>query len=82
MESEERRDSVYIFELGGGLAVDARPQGNATRRMNHSVEAANVRARRVNHRGVRKVCMYAARRIDAGEELLFDYGPLFTKQFA
>eukprot|EP01052_Picozoa_sp_SAG31_P018853 SAG31_NODE_1352_length_8668_cov_38.573229_5_plen_107_part_00 len=80
VESKERRDSVYIFDLGDGLAVDARPRGNKTRRMNHSAEAANVRAKRVNHRGVRMVCMYAATRIAAGEELLLDYGPLFTKQ--
>jgi hypothetical protein len=79
LESKERRDSAYIFDLGDGFVVDARPRGNTTRRMNHSAQSANVFAKRVNHRGVRKVCMYAARRIEPGEECLFDYGPLYAK---
>eukprot|EP01051_Picozoa_sp_SAG22_P004163 SAG22_NODE_216_length_14937_cov_51.622995_6_plen_82_part_00 len=50
--------------------------GNKTRRMNHS-ERPNVSATVVNHRGVRKVCMYARRRVDRGEEHCIDYGPHF-----
>ena len=58
---------------GDGLLVDALRMGNSTRRMNHSSDDPNVVAKVVNHHGVRKVCMYAARLVRRGEELLFDY---------
>jgi SET domain-containing protein len=76
LETTERRDSEYVFCLGDGFAVDARPMGNKTRRMNHST-SPNVRANVVNHRGVRKVCMYALHDIAQHAELVFDYGPWF-----
>ena len=78
LESPERRDSEYIFDLGNQYAVDARAKGNRTRRINHAdTPHANVRANVINHFGVRKVCMYAARDIDENVELLFDYGPKY-----
>eukprot|EP01046_Picozoa_sp_COSAG06_P061443 COSAG06_NODE_13481_length_1253_cov_2.101386_2_plen_112_part_00 len=80
LESREAGDrgSAYIFDLGDGFAVDARPKGNKTRRMNHADgPLANVRANVINHYGIRKVCMYAAREIAAHDELLFDYGPKY-----
>lgn len=33
LDSEERCDSAYVFDLGDGFAIDARPMGNKTRRM-------------------------------------------------
>lgn len=96
LESPERRDSEYIFDLGNQFAIDARAKGNKTRRINHAespksksssprqdsavtVSYANVRANVINHFGVRKVCMYAARDIAKDEELLFDYGNQYPK---
>ena len=77
----ERRDSEYIFDLGNQFAVDARAKGNKTRRINHAdTPHANVRANVINHFGVRKVCMYAARDIDENVELLFDYGPKYWQK--
>ena len=78
LESPERRDSEYIFDLGSQFAIDARGKGNKTRRVNHAdTPHANVRANVINHFGIRKVCMYAARDINENEELLFDYGPKY-----
>ena len=78
LESPERRDSEYIFDLGDQFAIDARAKGNKTRRINHAdTPHANVRANVINHFGIRKVCMYAARDIIENEELLFDYGPKY-----
>ncbi len=33
LNNEERSRSCYVFDLGGGFAIDARPRGNKTRRM-------------------------------------------------
>jgi SET domain-containing protein len=74
-----RAESQFVFDLGDGFAVDAQRVGNRLRRANHCGVSPNVRAQVVNHRGVRKVCMYAAAAVAAHEELLFDYGPLFSE---
>ena len=76
-ERKRRRHSQYIFDLGDGLAVDAVPKGNPTRRINHSSSSPNTRAVIANHRGVRKVCVYATKEIAANTELCFDYGAKF-----
>lgn len=75
----QRAMSEYLFDLGHGLLVDAQPMGNATRRMNHSATNPNVQPRIVNHRGCRKVAMYAKASIRRGTELTFDYGRAFQK---
>jgi SET domain-containing protein len=38
-----------------------------------------VRPGQVNHYGVRRVVMYAARPIEMGEELCYDYGEAWLK---
>eukprot|EP01052_Picozoa_sp_SAG31_P036838 SAG31_NODE_4655_length_3066_cov_2.019211_2_plen_166_part_00 len=45
-ETEERRGSAYIFDLGDGLSIDARPMGNKTRRM---VSAAHTHTHTRTH---------------------------------
>jgi SET domain-containing protein len=77
----ERAKSEYLWDLGEGLAVDAQRLGNATRRINHS-DTPNVRAVIVNHRGIRKVCMYARASIAQGAELSVDYGAGFKRATA
>ena len=74
----ERATSEYLWDLGEGFAVDAQRLGNATRRINHS-DTPNVRAIVVNHRGVRKVCMYTGMAIDQGIALSVDYGQSFKR---
>ena len=73
-------DSDYVFDLGEDFAVDARPFGNKTRRMNHCGSHPNVRCSVVNHRGIRKVAMYTSQPVAEGEELEFDYGPLWDQK--
>jgi SET domain-containing protein len=60
---------VYVFEVGEGIYLDGEVRGNAARFMNHSC-AANCEA--VEEGG--RIWMTAARGIEAGEELTFDYG--------
>ena len=38
-------------------------------------DVPTVRGLVLNHRGVRKVCLYSKTRVAAGEELTMDYGP-------
>ena len=71
------RHSQYIFDLGDGLAVDAMPKGNPTRRINHCSSSPNTRVVIANHRGVRKACVYATEDIAADTELCFNYGAKF-----
>ena len=77
-----RRSSEYIFDLGDGLAVDATHGGNPTRRINHCSLTPNTRVVVANHRGVRKVCLYAAEDIAAHAELSVDYGANFWSREA
>jgi|EP01049_Picozoa_sp_SAG25_P012205 hypothetical protein len=81
LASVRRRKSEYLFNIGGGLTIDASRQGNATRFMNHSSEpkTCNVEARVVNHRGTRRVVFHAKCRIKRGTEMMYDYGEAFTK---
>lgn len=44
-------------------------------------DSCAVDALAVHITGVRKVCMYALRWIDRGEELCLDYGPDFGKSW-
>jgi hypothetical protein len=73
-----RRESEYLFDLGGGFAVDAQCKGNATRRINHSAERPNCKALVVNAHGVRKVCIYTSTMVAKDDELRLDYGRGFT----
>ncbi len=81
LASIQRRKSEYLFNIGGGLTIDASRKGNATRFMNHSSDAAtcNVDARVVNHMGTRRVVFTANKFIKRGTEMMYDYGEAFTK---
>ena len=81
LASIQRRKSEYLFNIGGGLTIDASRKGNATRFMNHSNDfvACNVDAQVVNHRGTRRVVFHAKRFIKRGAEMMYDYGEAFTK---
>eukprot|EP01047_Picozoa_sp_COSAG01_P005328 COSAG01_NODE_181_length_22873_cov_12.951392_6_plen_307_part_00 len=75
IDGTDRRNSQYLFGLGGGFSVDAHRQGNKTRRINHAFgPQANVRSQIVNHHGIRKIVLTAKVAIPAGDELRFDYG--------
>jgi SET domain-containing protein len=77
MREAKRRERFYdsigyqpLFDVGPDLTIDGLVGGNESRFINHSARRANVEA--AIERG--KVWFYANRDIDAGEELLLDYG--------
>ena len=71
----------YVFAVAS-LYVDAEDpeHSNWTRFLNHSDTAANLQAsKRVTSDGVPEVRFITKRTLDAGEELLFDYGPGYAE---
>jgi SET domain-containing protein len=60
---------TFLFELEGDRVIDAAQRGNAARWINHSC-APNCEA--VDEEG--RIYIEAIRRIEAGEELGYDYG--------
>ncbi|MDQ3804155.1 MAG: SET domain-containing protein [Acidobacteriota bacterium] len=67
--AEEARGK-YLFDLGGGLALDGRSRPNPARYLNHSCRP-NAEARISG----RRVWVWSRRAIRAGEEITLDYGP-------
>jgi SET domain-containing protein len=70
-ESERRlaEDNVYIFELNAHYAIDGKSPKNLARYINHSCDP-NCE---VENTG-RTIWIVAARNIQEGEELSYDYG--------
>ena len=68
----DSRASSYLFNLNDKQVVDAGRQGNRSRFLNHS-KKANAHTRIMAVRGDHHIGMYAERRIEAGEEIFFDY---------
>ncbi|THH20330.1 hypothetical protein EW146_g1026 [Bondarzewia mesenterica] len=72
------RQRNYVFALNGSFALDAVYAGNAARYINHgTAESANCDAhvRLVN--GEHRIGIFAARDIEAGDELFLNYGGIF-----
>jgi hypothetical protein len=84
-EEAERRGAVYelqklsyLFSLNAAQEVDSTYFGNKVRFINHAAEkTANLYPRIITVNTVHRIALYASRDIDAGQELLFDYGPKF-----
>lgn len=74
-----RWENYYCFDymIGAGesssYVIDAKCSGNHTRFINHSFEP-NVELVSVDYEGQIRVLLYAKRQIEAGEQLLYDYG--------
>nr|POF24713.1 histone-lysine n-methyltransferase e(z) [Quercus suber] len=87
-DEAERRWTVYqhqglhyIFSLNAAQEVDGTYYGNKTRFVNHARPGKfNLypKTRLVN--SVHRIALYAARKIRPGEELFFDYGPMFPDE--
>lgn len=60
---------TFFFSLDDGRVIDANVRGNAARWINHSCKP-NCKTRETDDG---HVFIYAKRRIDAGEELSYDY---------
>ncbi|GAA5843541.1 hypothetical protein JCM9279_000787 [Rhodotorula babjevae] len=72
-------DASYWFDVDGGDAVDSLLLGNVIRCVNHDRELANVVPRIVNVAGTHQIALYTLRDLEAGDELLLDYGDAYLE---
>ncbi|KIW98713.1 uncharacterized protein Z519_00375 [Cladophialophora bantiana CBS 173.52] len=70
------RNQEYLFALNATQEIDASNHGNKTRYMNNSLkeENVNVEPKSLWCNGQARIGLFAKRRVDAGEELLWTYG--------
>lgn len=80
-EVAEHRGRSYVFKLDDALSLDASLLGNSGRHIDHAGSAGEVNcralARRVN--GEYRIGIYATHDLEAGSEILLDYGQAFFK---
>jgi SET domain-containing protein len=75
-EQEEKSKSRYLFEIHARKTIDGAPRWNTARYINHSCRPncePNI------YKG--RVYIHARRRIKPGEELNYDYGKNYFKEF-
>lgn len=76
----ENHPREYTFELNKTQELDATYAGNKIRFINNSKKHANCEACPLSCQGVSRLGLFAIRDIQAGEEILFDYGYPEEKQ--
>ncbi|NXS99889.1 EHMT1 methyltransferase, partial [Jacana jacana] len=83
-EADVREEDSYLFDLdnkdGEVYCIDARFYGNISRFINHLCEPNLIPVRVfMSHQDLRfpRIAFFSTRRIEAGEELGFDYGDRF-----
>ncbi|GBG33798.1 Histone-lysine N-methyltransferase SETD1B [Hondaea fermentalgiana] len=69
---EARGVPDYMFRIDADVVVDATLRGSLARFINHSCDP-NCFTSIINHKGTRKIVIYAKRAIEPGEELSYDY---------
>ena len=68
-------NSSYLYTLSNYEEIDAQFAGSLMKYANNSFEGMiNCTSRIINVEGRRHIVLYARRRIEPGEEILFDYG--------
>jgi SET domain-containing protein len=75
-EQEEKSRSKYLFEIHARKTIDGAPRWNTARYINHSCRPncePNI------HKG--RVFIHAKRKIKPGEELNYDYGKNYFREF-
>lgn len=70
------RDNLYLFRVDHEWDIDGSPRWNKARYINHSCKP-NCEA--VNDGG--RIFIVAKRKISAGEELAYDYGEEYFKEY-
>jgi len=71
-EEADRKGGKYLFDLGGGRALDGQVRDNPARYVNHACRP-NAEARITG----RRVWVWSTRAIAAGEQITIDYGPAY-----
>ncbi|EGP88029.1 ESC/E(Z) complex protein, partial [Zymoseptoria tritici IPO323] len=88
-EEADRRGSVYehqklsyLFSLNQKQEIDSTYFGTKIRFINHAGDGKgnNLYPRIIMVNTVYRIALYASRNIRAGEELFFDYGPMFPDE--
>jgi histone-lysine N-methyltransferase EZH2 len=87
-DEAERRGAVYhhqklsyLFSLNRDQEIDSTYFGNKMRFINHAAKGKyNIFPRIIMVNTVHRIALRAARNIRAGEELFFDYGPMFPDE--
>ena len=75
-ERREARGARYMFTINRRWSIDGAPRWNLARYINHS---CRPNAQAVGRNG--GIVIVAARRIAAGEEITYDYGPEYLDLF-
>jgi len=74
-EEEERSRGRYLFEVSKTKTIDGSARSNTARYINHSCKP---NCEPIIHSG--KVLIMSTRRIEAGEELTYDYGEEYVAE--
>jgi len=74
-EEADRKGGKYLFSLNNKYTLDGSPRSNTARYVNHSCRP-NSEAFVIG----RRVWIYSARDIEAGEEITFDYGEAYFNE--
>ena len=72
---------IFRYQIGPKEApyiIDAENRGNFTRFLNHS-DTPNLTSRWIIYDGVTHIIFYSNRLIHQGEQLTYDYGPLYWR---
>ena len=87
-EESERRGAIYehqrlsyLFSLNASQDIDSTYFGNKTRFINHaSDEKANLYPKIIMVNTVHRIALFAKYHIKRGQELFFNYGPMFPDE--
>ena len=75
-EAERRGHTMYIFEVKKNVNIDGSPRFNIARYANYSCDPNAESENRKN-----RIYIVALKDIKKGEEITFDYGEEFVKEF-
>ena len=71
-EDAQKRTSMYMVKMKGGLVIDANVKGNKARFINHSCDP-NLVAIQWSIQGHQRLGLFARKKIEKHEEMTFDY---------
>lgn len=83
-KKDSANDYVFGYVIGPHgtpWVIDAEKKGNFTRFINHSF-TPNLTSRWLISDGIAHIILFANQRIEVGEQLTYDYGPLYWRKRA